>query len=269
MMTANRGRLHFFTLLELVLATAIFAMLVFSAGLGIMSVQQSWRRIHYSSEKLKNLMAIDRLVELTFRNIIPFTWPDETEEKEKPVFKGDKNAILFATIHRINEGDSNAIRFIRLYLENGALIAEYRDTPIVEGGKNDDGSGISALIAEYRDTPIVEGGKNDDGSGIRRETLATGIVSLSFLYLNNSESEELEWSDDWQEEDPDMENALPSGIQMTVEWENGSRYSWLRRTAGSGKNESLGNREASSSSSKDSDSKKDDADKKTPEKPQN
>ncbi len=245
MMTANRGRLHFFTLLELVLATAIFAMLVFSAGLGIMSVQQSWRRIHYSSEKLKNLMAIDRLVELTFRNIIPFTWPDETEEKEKPVFKGDKNAILFATIHRINEGDSNAIRFIRLYLENGAL------------------------IAEYRDTPIVEGGKNDDGSGIRRETLATGIVSLSFLYLNNSESEELEWSDDWQEEDPDMENALPSGIQMTVEWENGSRYSWLRRTAGSGKNESLGNREASSSSSKDSDSKKDDADKKTPEKPQN
>lgn len=205
-----------FTLIELVLATAIFAVLMFTTGMGLMSVQQSWRRIHYHSEKLKNLMAIDRLVELSFRNIIPFTWPDEDTEKEKQIFTGDKNTVLFATIHRINEGDPNALRFIKLYLENGCL------------------------IAEYRNTPILNKSKNQSPEGIRKEILATGIAQLSFLYLKNNESDEVEWVDDWQEDDPNDEVTIPLAIQMTVEWQNGDRYSWLRRTAGSGKNESLG-----------------------------
>ncbi len=215
-MLIRNKKYKYFTLLELVLATAIFAMLTFTAGLGIMSVQQSWRRIHYHSEKLKNLMAIDRVVELSFRNIIPFSWPDEGTEKEKQIFAGDKNSVLFATLHRINEGDSNALRFIRLFIENGNL------------------------VAEYRNTPMIKDQKEQGNSGIRKEVLASGIANLSFLYLKSEESDKLEWIDDWEEDDPNEEVMLPVGIQMTVEWQNGDKYSWLRRTAGSGKNESLG-----------------------------
>lgn len=208
-----------FTLLELVLATAIFAVLMVTSGLGLLAIQQSWKKIHYHSERLKSILAIDRVVELSFRNIIPFSWPEKDTKTEKSVFVGDSDKILFGTLHRINKGDANALRFITLYAQDGKLIAEYRNTPIIKDNKED--------------------------AGIQTEVLATGISAVSFLYLSYGESETLEWIDDWDEEKNQLNKvSLPVGVQMTVQWENGDSYSWLRRTAGSGKNQSLGMRKS-------------------------
>ncbi len=210
-------RKSFFTLLELILASLIFAMLAFTAGLGVLAIQQSWKRIHHHSERLKNLMAIDRMVELCFRNIIPFTWPEEDTKKEIPIFTGDSDKILFATLHKINTGDFNAIRFVRLFLENGNLVAEYRNTPIRKDETEND--------------------------GIIKEILATDIKDLSFLYLDRDETENVKWENDWVEDYESGNANAPLAIQMTVEWNNGDKYSWLRRTAGAGASESLGKRD--------------------------
>ena len=204
-----------FTLLELILATAIFAILSISAGMGVMAVQQNWRKIHEHSEKLKNLMAIDRVVESSFRNIIPFTWPEEGTYKEISVFQGEPDKILYASIHRINEGDNNALRFIRLFNDNGNLVAEYRNSPIIAD--------------------------DDDNTGIRREVLSQNVKKLSFLYLSMDETGQIQWKDDWDEK-AENQDPVPIAVQMNIEWENGESCSWLRRTAGAGKNESLGKR---------------------------
>ncbi len=205
----------YFTLLELVLATAIFAVLMVTCGLGLLAIQQSWKKIHFHSDRLKSILAIDRVVELSFRNIVPFTWPTKDTKTENSIFVGDSDKILFGTMHRINKGDSNALRFIRLYAQDGKLVAEYRNTPITKDNKED--------------------------AGIQTEILATGISAVSFLYLSYDESNALAWIEDWDEEKNKLNKVLlPVGVQMTVQWENGDSHSWLRRTAGSGKTQSLG-----------------------------
>ncbi len=214
-----------FTLLEMVVATAIFATLMLSVGMGVLAVQQTWRKIHMHSAKIRSLMALDRVIDVSFRNMIPFTWPDEKDDnKEKSVFVGDENRMVFASMHRINEGDPNALRFISLYQDGDNLCAEYRNTPIIESDKND--------------------------AGMRKDVLATGVENVSFLYLSKSESGEIEWKGDWDEVILGDGPPLPLAVQITVEWKNGDVYSWLRRTAGSGKHESFGSRQAKISTAK-------------------
>jgi len=215
MMRQKSNTRKYFSLLEMVMATAIFAILMVTCGLGLLSIQQSWKKIHYHSDRLKSILAIDRVVELSFRNIVPFTWPEKETKTEKSIFVGDSDKILFGTMHRINKGDSNALRFIRLYAQDGKLVAEYRNTPITKDNKED--------------------------AGIQTEILATGISAVSFLYLSYDESNALAWIEDWDEEKNKLNKVLlPVGVQMTVQWENGDSHSWLRRTAGSGKTQSLG-----------------------------
>ena len=54
----------------------------------------------------------------------------------------------------------------------------------------------------------------------------------------------IEWTDTWVEDD---HNGIPLAIQLTVEWLDGTKERWLRRTAGSSGNSTYGDREEPSS----------------------
>ena len=66
-----------FTLLEIVLALAIFSVIATLAGSILFSSQQGWSVVRESSAELETLQRLDRIADTAFRNAIPFHWPDE------------------------------------------------------------------------------------------------------------------------------------------------------------------------------------------------
>lgn len=204
-----------YTLLEMVVAIAIFSSVIFVASMALYSVQQTWRKVHAHNRRLDNLLKIDRVVEMCFRNIIPFSWKDVDDEDKRPVFLGDSNELVFACMHRITDNNFSAIRFVRLYQEDDDLVAEYRNSPILNWDRDD--------------------------LGLTREVLASDIESVEFTYGDQAETGSLVWTGDWDEDNSG--NYMPLAVQMRVRWKDGTVECWLRRTAGSGKYESFGVRE--------------------------
>ena len=208
---------HPFTLLEVVVAVAIFATVIMVASMGLLTVQQTWKKAHFHGRRLENLLKIDRVLDTGFRNIIPMCWEDEVAKKTRPVFTGESAKVTFATMHRITESNYRAIRYLSLFVENEALIAEYRASPILEWQKS-----IQDL---------------------NREILATGIESVAFLYAEETSGGKIELKQDWKYQDVDRKNhnEMPLGIQIEITWKDQTKRVWFRRTAGSGKYENLGN----------------------------
>ena len=210
----KRSRLSRFTLLELIVAVAIFAVVISIASMGLVTVRKSWDKVYEHSARLKNLLKIDRVVDTSFRNIIPFSWKDEDTKKERGIFFGEEDMVTFAYMHRITNAEFSAIRFINLYVED------------------------NKLIAEYSKSPILPWDDNQDEMGVKKEVLAENIERISFLYGDRDETGEISWNSSWVEEKP--LNYVPLAIQITVEWQDGRCEQWLRRVAGAGKCESLG-----------------------------
>jgi type II secretion system protein J len=203
-----------FTLIEVVLALGIFAVISLLIATTLFTMQRSWSRIRKQSKRLKAYQTIDRVVDYAVRNAVPFKWQDKNL-KNRLVFKGDSNEVVLAYLHRVTNVKKGGIRFIKLSLENGELIALYRHTPILYW-------------------------LNEDLESIcQKEVIARDVESISFLYADREENG-IAWSDDWDEE---TEKNIPLGIQMTIEFKNGRKASWLRRTAGSSFESEYGKRE--------------------------
>lgn len=201
-----------FTLLELIVAVTIFSVVVSMATMGLIAIRKSWRKVHDNSKRLEGLLKVDRVVDTSFRNVIPFHWEDEATKQKRGVFVGEEDKVTFATLHRVTNADFSAIRFLHLYVEEGKLIAEYRKSPILTWEKNE--------------------------LGIHKEVLAENIDRISFMYGDLVDEHNIQWSSSWSEEKP--RNYMPLAIQLTVYWKNGDEERWLRRTSGAGKFETLG-----------------------------
>lgn len=211
---AERVKSNSFTLLEMIVAIAIFAVVMSIAGMSFVSVRKSWQSVYENGRELEALLKIDRVVDTCFRNVIPMHWRDNKTNKDRTVFMGQEDAVYMATRHRITGTDFSAIRFIKLYQEDDKLIAEYRKSPILYWDEN-------AL-------------------GLKKEVLASKIEKITFLYGDMSENDVVSWNGSWQEEKP--RNFMPLAVQLKVEWKNGVTEQWLRRTSGSGQFETLGKR---------------------------
>ena len=221
-----------FTLLEMIVATAVFSMVALTASMGFYAVYSSWSRLQIRSQGLDRLLAIDRVVDSAFRNAIPFWWPCETytPPKAQPIFSGFREKMTLAYMHRVGDPVDGAIRFLTLSLDNE-----------------------NRLVAEYRKTPITAW--NQDETGLTKDILAEKVASISFLYADRVTNKldpaaTFEWKDIW-----DTENKnFPVAIQMTIQWLDGTKESWLRRTAGAGYHESFGKGQETSSSTTQSSS---------------
>ena len=202
-----------FTLVELVAAMAIMIFVALIIGTASAAFYNAWKRSVRVTDMLKVRQNIDRIMDVSIRNMIPFSWKDE-DDREQVVFEGSQNEIFFTTRRRAAEGENSAFLFIRLKVnDDGQLIAEYHTLPRF---------------------PWQEEGKYE----MKTEVLAENIQSISFLYASQEE-EEIVWNEDWEEYDPDTLQddttdiqMIPLAVQMTVEWKDGSKEVWLRRTTG-------------------------------------
>lgn len=188
-----------FTLLEIVLALAIFSLIATLAGSILFSSQQGWSVVQESSVELEMLQRLDRIADTAFRNAIPFYWPDENNRNVQ-IFCGKPGFLRLAYLHRVNDPVEGGLRFLELSREASELVARYRRYPIIA----------------------------DNDEECRREVIASGVRRLEFSYAFRENGEII-----WQQEfDAVAAETIPAGIRMDVEFEDGRRVSFLRRTAG-------------------------------------
>ena len=203
-----------FTLLEMILSIFIFAVIMSVLATGIFTIQQSLRKVSGKSDELEKYQVLDRVFTSSIRNAVPFYWKDNTNNR-KSVFSGDTNKLSFAYLHRIVGSDDGGIRFIQFYLEGDNLVAVYKKIPI--------------LPWDQATLKLTD-----------KEVLASGVRSLSFSYADSDNRGRVVWMRSWNSSVGNYN--IPLAIQVTVEWKNGAKEYWLRRTAGSGQFESLGPR---------------------------
>lgn len=204
-----------FTLLEVVVALAIFACVMGLAGAGLSASVRSWEKVGRSKERLAERVALDSFANNIVRNAIPFSWPDATSKKELPIFRGERDWTRFAARRWLSDIEEGGLLFIELSLRDGKLLARYSKIPITD------------------DVPAP--------GGLQEEVLASNVSSFRLLYAERDASDEIQWFERW---DNEKDENLPLAIQMSVEWADGRSESWLRRTAGSGLRESFGLRKA-------------------------
>lgn len=212
-------RKHDFTLVELVCAMLVMmvvGLVIASAG---SSFYNGYRRSAEATARLKELMAIDRIWDSALVNMLPFKWKDDNNES-RYVFEGKNDELLLTTLRRVYGNDPSALLFIRFKVEDEKLIVIYSDYPLL---------------------PWEE----DEPSAVTRtEVIAENVSHISFQYAEQTEENEIEWFEEWEEEE---HNNLPLAIRMTVEWKNGTKEYWLRRTCGVNYNSNFGNRNAATS----------------------
>lgn len=209
----HRTRRSFFTLMELVAAAGIMMAI---AGI-IAFASRSFFRALASSERvsaqLQVYLNIDQVMDGCFRNMIPFTW-ETTDENDDTfqVFLGEEDYIHFTTLRRSYDDVGGNLFFVRVYVDEDELVAEYSKFP---------------RLPWYED---------DDLMPYDREVLATNVERISFLYAG-AQDDTVVWLEEWDRENYDF---IPLAVQMTVEWKDGTEECWLRRTAASGGNSVYG-----------------------------
>jgi len=207
MRTGRRLRM---TLIELLAAAAVLALLtalLFAAGSGIM---HSWTRLRNEDARFREVMALDRLLQSLIPNAVPFVWPDP-DGQDRLMFRGEPDRLRIAVRRRPFRAGDTAIRFVSLFLRDDALTAAWIDRP------------------DFR---------WEDAESAQESILARNVAAVNFQYADWDADQGVFWTDEW---DPDGERLdVPSGILVVVRWNDGRVESWLFRTSGNGWFERLG-----------------------------
>ena len=211
----RRIRRSNFTLMELVAATGIMLAIAGIIAFASRSFFRALASAERVSAQLQVYLNIDQVMDGCFRNMIPFNWETTNDEVDDTyqVFDGLQDMIHFTTLRRSYDNNSGNLFFVRVYVEDEELIAEY---------------------SKFPRPPWLD--DDDDERPYDREVLATNVDRISFMYAG-AEDSTIVWLDEWPREDYDF---IPLAVQMTVEWKDGTEERWLRRTAASGGNSVYG-----------------------------
>ena len=208
-----------FTLVELVCAMLVMMVVALVIGTAGSSFYNGYRRSNEAVAKLKERMAIDRVWDAALVNMVPFKWKDDNNET-RYVFEGKNDELLLTTLRRVYGNDPSALTFIRFKVED------------------------EKLVAIYSNYPILPWEEEEPSAVTQTEVIAQNVSNISFQYAEQAEANEIEWFEEWEEEE---HTNLPLAIRMTVEWKNGTKEYWLRRTCGVNYNSNFGNRAAATS----------------------
>ena len=74
--------------------------------------------------------------------------------------------------------------------------------------------------------------EQDEQSNVKTVILAENVENLIMTYADYDEDGEIEWLEVWDQDDEEYEDRLPAAVGFTIEFEDGERLSYLRRTAG-------------------------------------
>ena len=197
-------KLHAFTLVEVLVATALMLLVITMALAAAHAISSSWGRLSTESEQFRELLALDRTMDTMLSNIIPFKWQDE-DDNPVLAFHGSSNWVSFAYRHRVNNLEEGAIRFVGFQVSNNKLEALYQNRPLLR-----------------LDAP---------GPNTRWSTLAEGVSRLQCRYAV-WEDGEVVWKEQWNT--AEKRGRMPIGIRLDVIWQDGRREAWIRRVAGNG-----------------------------------
>ena len=103
-----------FTLLEVVLAMSIFAVLTMLTGAVVYALPRSYAMQREQARRMEGLGRLERVLDGALRNAVPFSWKD-ANGVSKQVFLGEPAWMIFAFRCRIEEGGSG-LRFAALGL---------------------------------------------------------------------------------------------------------------------------------------------------------
>ena len=211
-----------FTLIELVISMAILMAVTGIIAMASKSFYDGYDRSAKVTKRLKEYMAIDNIMDVHVRNLIPFQWKDDNGNS-RFVFSGEEHRLHFTTLRRSYSKRAGSLIFIRLFVEENQLIAEYSTTPRL---------------------PWKEEG--DETMPYTREIIAENIEEITFTYAEKVSGEEdedgtgISWEENWPE---DEHAAPPMAIRMQIKWTDGTVEYWLRRVAGVAKDSTFGKRE--------------------------
>ena len=198
-----------FTLVELIAAMAVLALIGSAAATALAGFQRSHDKVATLSARLERNRKLDKVAE-RMGNMVPFFWRDETDDnQEHLVFEGMENELWFSAMRLPDSQGRGAFIFVRLYI-------------------NDD----NALVCDYKDTPMLPWLEQDEQSNVQTVILAENVENLIMTYADYDEDGEIEWLEVWDQDDSEYEDRLPAAVGFTIEFESGERLSYLRRTAG-------------------------------------
>ena len=207
-------QIHRFTLLEMLLAVSIFALLAGLASAVLAASSRTWKLQKMEAERLQGLLAAERTADRIIRNLLPMHWNDDNHEARN-VFLGDPQVMAGAYRHEADSETGSAIGYAAIGLRDHQLILQYRDAPILY----------------FREDPLPE--------SLREEVLLTHVETIQFLYAEY-ENGILVWQEDWLEEE---RTVLPLAVAWIITFEDGSRVTFLRRTPGASFVSSFGRRD--------------------------
>lgn len=211
-----------FTLIELIISMGILMAVTGIIAMASKSFYDGYERSAKVTRRLKEYMAIDNVMDVHIRNLIPFQWNDENGNY-RFVFSGEEHKLHFTTLRRSYGNRPGSLIFIRLFVEENKLIAEYATTPRLPWKED-----------EEETMPYT------------REVIAENVEEITFTYAEKATGEDdedgtgVKWEENWPE---DEHAAVPLAIRMQVKWSDGSTEYWLRRVAGVAKDSTFGKRE--------------------------
>ena len=121
-----------FTLIELIISMGILMAVTGIIAMASKSFYDGYERSAKVTRRLKEYMAIDNVMDVHIRNLIPFQWNDENGNY-RFVFSGEEHKLHFTTLRRSYGNRPGSLIFIRLFVEENKLIAEYATTPDCRG----------------------------------------------------------------------------------------------------------------------------------------
>ena len=211
-----------FTLLELAISVTIFMMVAVALFAFSGHVSSSWGSITTERNRLAELLSMDRTLNSVLSNAVPFLWRERVDGlvQVKPFIVAEADVLRIAYLHRLNDTEEGALRFMELFVEDGDLKALYTDRPFINWED----------IADDRKKVSI---------------ISNGVESISFLYADFSSDvsvdwkERLFWRDVWETEESGRKD-IPLAIQIRIKWQDGREESWLRRTMGNSYRERYG-----------------------------
>ena len=216
-----------FTLIELIISMAILMAVTGIIAMASKSFYDGYDSSAKVTKRLKEYMAIDNIMDVHVRNLIPFQWKDDNGNS-RFVFSGEEHKLHFTTLRRSYSKRAGSLIFNRLFVEENQLIAEYSTTPRL---------------------PWKEDG--DETMTYTREVIAGNVEEITFTYAEKVSGEDdedgtgISWEENWPE---DEHAAPPMAIRMQLKWTDGSTEYWLRRVAGVAKDSTFGKRETTDGS---------------------
>lgn len=187
-----------FTLIEILIATALTAVLIALLALVNTSASRTWESVEKRSAKLQDLMIVRQSLGKLVSNAVPYH--QGKDDSFYNAFEGEANHFRLASLQRITNLEDGGLIFAELSVEDEQLQLNYAFRP-------------------WNANSDLE---------LDRTVLLEEVQSLSCRYAYAEEEREIAWCEQWIEEEHD---ALPLGIEITIEFNNGDQESFLWRTA--------------------------------------